>query len=97
MTQLSDFVIRKRHLAALEKLYAAEIDAALARKPYLRLVQSKAKVFTELLENGYAQFEEQRTYLRNGGGVTMTISGWVLTELGRLTYCVSCGDEPTDG
>ncbi len=73
--------IRKAHIAALEKVFAAEIDG---RLPF----QSKAKIYRELQEDGYLE-EMTRVF---GGRFSVTVQGFQLTELGRLTYCLTCSD-----
>lgn len=79
--------MNKRELALLEKAFSAEIDSAF-NKGGIHLLQTKAKKLAEKLVNeGYL---EKRTLQRKAGVLTMTITGYELTHLGRLTYCVSC-------
>src|SRR6266403_549672 len=72
----------KKTLAALEKVFAAEIAG---RLPF----QSKAKVFRELRDAGLLTPME-RTF--GSGWSAITVSGYELTHAGRITYCASCGD-----
>lgn len=79
----------KRHFAALERLFSAEIEDRLP-------LQSKAKVFKELESMGYAQ-EGERTFGRDRFRV-IAVRGWNLTHAGRLTFCMNCpGDAETNG
>ncbi len=73
----------KAELAALEKVFAREIEGHLP-------LQSKAKIFARLAEQGLVEpmVREHRDRL----GV-MRIEGWQLSELGRMTYCMSCDDD----
>ncbi len=72
----------KAELAALEKVFAAEIDG---RLPF----QSKAKIFQRLAEDGYLAPMERKF----GGQFPMTVRGYELTHAGRITYCASCDDD----
>lgn len=71
----------KAELAALERVFAAEIEG---RLPF----QSKAKIFDKLHAEGFIMPME-RNLGRDGFGA-ITIAGWQLTHLGRLIYCTSC-------
>lgn len=64
-------------LRALEKLFAAEIDN---RLPF----QSKARIYTELEEQGYVQRLDR---IFGSGALAVKISGWALTWRGHITYC----------
>lgn len=68
--------MKKCHHKALEKIFAAEIEGRLP-------LQSKAAVFKELEILGYAKNDSEKW-----GNVT--VSGWYLTQLGRLAYCMEC-------
>jgi hypothetical protein len=77
----------KAELAALEKIFAAEI---VDRLPF----QSKAKIYARLVEQGLVE-----PMVREFGSVLGKIrcEGWALSQLGRMTYCMSCDDdEPND-
>ena len=73
--------LTKRQLAALEKVFSAEINGIL---PF----QSKARIFKELAEDGLLQ-----PYKRVFGAdqFAITAHGYALTHVGRLAYCASCG------
>jgi hypothetical protein len=84
---VAELIIRGRHLAALEKIFAAEI--------YDRLpLQSKAKIYRELADAGYV-VEDERIF--GHGPFAVHCRGWFLTQLGRLTYCVSCSEVAENG
>lgn len=73
--------VTKRHLAALEKLFAAEIDG---RLPF----QSKARVFEELVVEQMAAKVER--IFGAGERFPVKVSGYELTHLGRIFYCMHC-------
>jgi len=78
--------MNKQELALLEKAFVAEIDSA--KNDGIHLLQTKAhKLADKLVNEGYL---EKRTLQRNAGILTMSVTGYELTHLGRLTYCVSC-------
>ena len=77
--------MNKAKLALLEKAFAAEINAAVDRGPYV--MQSKSKLARELCDEGYL-VEAEETFSR------ALIKGYALTHAGRATYCASC-DDPT--
>lgn len=73
----------KKELAALEKIFAAEIEN---RLPF----QSKAKIYPQLSEDGLvAPMTRQFGADRFG---PITVKGWQLTHAGRYLYCASCDD-----
>lgn len=72
----------KAEMGALEKVFAAEIDN---RLPF----QSKAKIYRRLCDDGYLE-PMNRNFGHDKFGITVT--GYQLTHLGRLTYCASCAD-----
>ena len=74
----------------LEKIFGAEIEAALSGHPHRALVQTKSKVIETLAAQGMVKKDE----LRLGGRFPVTVRGWVLTALGHMTYCMSCTDDP---
>jgi hypothetical protein len=75
----------KAKLAALEKVFAAEIDN---RLPF----QSKAKIYQQLQDDGYLEPMERR-FAGDRFGVVVT--GYQLSHAGRLEYCLSCSDPRT--
>ncbi len=68
----------KAKLNLLEKLFGAEIED---RVP----LASKNKLFTALEAEGMVE-QAERTLGKDRFG-QIKVSGWVLTELGRYTYC----------
>ncbi len=75
----------KTELAALEKVFAAEISNGL---PF----QSKAKIYAKLENDGLL---ERATHVVGAGErFPVTVTGYMLTHAGRMAYCESCRDEP---
>lgn len=74
----------KKSLRLLEQVFEAEIKGALSRGP--RLFQTKSKLAKKLVEDGYLE-EDEFVF---GGRFPVRVRGYVLTHLGRLTYCSSC-------
>ncbi|AZF37720.1 hypothetical protein C4J88_2940 [Pseudomonas sp. R4-39-08] len=60
----------------LEKVFAAEVEN---RLPY----QTKSKLAVEMEEFGYLELGSERMG---------TVSGYYLTNAGRLAYCEECRD-----
>lgn len=71
----------KAELAALEKVFAAEIED---RLPF----QSKAKIFQRLCDEGMLQPMTREFRPDRFGAIT--VSGYQLTHSGRLAYCMTC-------
>lgn len=69
----------KAELAALEKVFAAEIED---RLPF----QSRAAIFSRLSDGGLVEPMERKF----GGRFPVTVTGWQLTHAGRFLYCHSC-------
>ena len=70
--------LRLREYRALEKVFGAEIEGT--GFPY----QSRARVYRELAEMDHIK----ETSVKTGPpGYQVTITGWILTERGRITYC----------
>jgi len=76
----------KADLGILERVYAAEVESAVSRNPMARLVQIKGKRAAALAEAGYLRRETMD--LRPDRLGTVTVEGYVLTEVGRLAYCM---------
>lgn len=74
----------KKVLAALEKVFAAEIDG----RP---LFQSKASIYRDLLAAGLVQWVEHTI---GSGWSAVKVTGYSLTHRGRYLYCSNCRDEP---
>lgn len=72
----------KSERTILEKAFEVEVNGALSTHG-IHLFQTKSKVAAKLAEEGYLTFSST-----NFRGVK--ISGYELTHLGRLTYCVTC-------
>ena len=79
--------MHKKSLQLLEKAFSAEVNAALSGG--LHLIQSRTKLAAELVADGL--LVEKTISL--GGRFPVEVKGLELTELGRLTYCMSCNDE----
>lgn len=73
--------MNKKELQILEKAFEAEIKGALCAHG-IHLLQTKSKVAVKLVEEGYLRPAQVKFQ-----GVT--ISGYELTQLGRLAYCAS--------
>jgi hypothetical protein len=73
--------MNKRDLEILGRAYVAEINAAFTKGP--GLLATRSKVAERLEREGYL---ERRT-IQFGSLPTVTITGYVLTHLGRFTYC----------
>lgn len=71
-----------RTIAALEKVFAAEIEG---RLPF----QSRAKIYQKLCDAGML---EPMQRVVGGPPFPVTISGYQLTHAGRFAYCESCKD-----
>lgn len=78
--------MNKKQLAMLEKAFEVEIENALSQSSLPPIMQTKSKVAAELVASGHLQEVEHML----GGGFPVVIRGYMLTELGRLAYCVSC-------
>jgi hypothetical protein len=77
--------ITKKILNALGKVFSAEV---FGRLPF----QSKAKIYATLEDEGYVE-KMERTF-GAGQRFPITVSGYVLTHLGRMTYGQNCNSEP---
>lgn len=75
--------MRKAALAFLERVFAAEVEAAVTDQPIMRLVQAKNAVARQLAADGYLVEDE----ITLGGRIPIVVRGYVLTEKGRMTYC----------
>ncbi len=79
--------MNKKELALLEMAFAAEIDGALSKNPVMQIMQTESKLAAKLVTDGMLVNKSMRT---GGNPWPCTVDGYVLTELGRLTYCMSC-------
>lgn len=87
---ITDHVLA-RHMRELERMFAAEVDGALNKRP--SLITSRAKVYQELVNMGMAEKATETVAIDRFGPITRT--GYGLTHLGRMMYCSTCTDEPT--
>lgn len=78
--------MRKAELKMLEKLFAAEVDAALSGQELRGIVQSKSKLLPKLEADGLVQRVKREFPSRFG---RLTIEGWQLTLAGNAAYCLS--------
>lgn len=81
-------MFNKKELALLEKAFAAEIEAALS-KSGLYMMQTRSKLAESLVDEGLLV-----KVTENFGNYS--ISGYALTEAGRLCYCMSQRDTRDD-
>jgi hypothetical protein len=79
--------VKKSHLRALEKVFAKDIENALAHRnlPF----QSTAKVYRELEAEGMVR---SVTVKVGTGWSAVEVTGWELTQLGHLSYCMECDE-----
>lgn len=84
--------MKKAHYTALGNVFAHEVENALNHRdlPF----QSKAKVYRELEADGMLWRRAVSLGTDRFGAVT--VEGWELTDVGRLSYCMECKDEPED-
>ena len=75
----------KREFALLEACFNSEIKHALTQTA-THLFQSKSKLMVKLRDQGLVV--ESTIVL--GGRFPVTITGWELTALGHMTYCMTC-------
>lgn len=83
MAETTEVRVTKKDLAALERVFAAEIEGR-------HVYQTKAKVFQALCDKGLLQPAE-RVY--GTGWSAVTVRGYSLTHAGRFLYCSTCDDE----
>ena len=83
--------MKKSELTILMRAFAAEIEAAL--NGGIPLLQSRSKVAQDLCEDGYLADVEWIVSERP----RVTVDGYALTHLGRMTYCATCPDHGEQG
>lgn len=76
----------KREHALLERAFEKEIASAFGAMP--PVIQVRGKLVEKMAEDGLLR---KRKYTL-GGRFPVSIEGYELTELGRLTYCASCDE-----
>lgn len=79
----------RRELDLLERAYGAEVEGAIFKRSHI--MQTRSKLAPKLVSEGLLR-EVVGTY------GTLTISGYELTDLGRMSYCMSdrCSQGITD-
>jgi hypothetical protein len=75
--------VNQREMKLLEKAFIAELEEAAGIS--VGLMQSKSKLVEQLVQNGYL-VKDRKTI---GGRFPVTVHGYRLTHLGRITYCTS--------
>ncbi len=80
--------MNKRQIVLLEKAFAAEIEHAIEKKGS-GLLHKKSKIADQLVTDGYLQWVS----FTLPGRFPVTVSGYALTEFGRITYCFSCEED----
>lgn len=80
--------MNKKHIDALGKVFAAEVQAALDHTS--SMYQSKAKIYAELESMGMVVKVEEKF---GTGWATVHCQGWELTHIGRMAYCATCEEE----
>ena len=80
---MSDKKPSKKVIAALERVFAAEIEN---RLPF----QSRAKIYRDLCDEGLVQPMERKF---GSGWATATVKGYALTWAGHATYCSASDDD----
>lgn len=73
-------VVTKAELKVLERAFSAEIEQ---RLPF----QTKSKLAAKLTTQGYLA---TMTDTIGSGPFAVTVTGYALTHLGRMTYCATC-------
>jgi hypothetical protein len=74
----------KKRLALLEKAFDSEVNAALKGGP--RVVQTRSRLAQDMVNEGLLQECSEKFGMA-------TVTGFVLTHAGRLSYCLTCGGE----
>lgn len=83
---MSDKEAKKMEL--LEKAFAAEVESAVHGHGIHIMQTRSVTLAAELVADGLLR----KASMRVGSGIRCTVSGWELTELGRMTYCMTCVD-----
>lgn len=76
--------MKKADLKLLGRVFEAEFNAAMTGAPHV--AQIKSQRMRELEKEGYVA---EKT-ITLPGRFPVKVTGWELTELGRMTYCASC-------
>ena len=85
--------MNKAAMAMLERVFKREVEAAISHWPS-HLFQTDSKLAAKMAEDGYLR---HRTLELPGDRFgRIAVSGYELTDLGRMHYCMTCSDEPED-
>ena len=76
--------MNKKELAILERAFESEFKAALEKTPLP--IQGKGKIYKKMVDD---HLLEPYTGIWRG----INITGYVLTHVGRMAYCMTCEDE----
>jgi hypothetical protein len=76
--------MNQREMKLLEKAFIAEFEEG--AHGAIGIMQTKSKVAAKLVEDGYLVKDKMVI----AGRFPVTIEGYRLTHLGRLTYCTGC-------
>lgn len=74
----------KKRLALLERAFMAEINTAVGHHQ-MHMMQTKAALAEKMVEEGYLA----KCTVKSFGA---TFSGYELTHVGRMAYCMECDD-----
>lgn len=77
--------MNKRELALLEKAFEAEVAHGVG-ECFTHIMQTKSKLAEKLCEEGLLA----KSSVKLDGWPPVTISGYELTHLGRMSYCMTC-------
>ena len=77
-----------KEMRLLEKAFDAEVHAALSGG--MHLIQSRTKLAEKMVADGMLAEKS----IAIGGRFPVEVKGLELTELGRMTYCMSCDPLP---
>jgi hypothetical protein len=85
---MNDFSPKRKHMKLLEDMFGEELHQAMSGNgmPF----QTRAKAIQALADHGYVAPH----VVKLGGRFPVTVTGWQLTHLGRMTYCATCEGEP---
>jgi hypothetical protein len=76
--------MNKNCLSLLSKAFAQEVNSAISGGP--NLLRTTSKIADQLVLDGYLY----KKVIIYEGRFPVEISGYELTDLGRMEYCLSC-------
>jgi hypothetical protein len=78
----------KAELRILGKAFAAEVNQAVSsyKGAELGVLQTRSALAWKLVETGHLMHVQVTTRDR----IPLVLDGYTLTDLGRMTYCMSC-------